>query len=387
MNPLKFMLAMCVSCASLIGTHAQPIPSKLPCRIYIENDEPSSHVQGIAIDQTKGYAYISFTTSLVKYDMNKQTIVGSVKGLTCHLGCMDLDPETGKLYTSVEYKDDAIGKGIYKIMGKELGKRENTFYIGIFDTEKINRKGIDAEKGGVMTTVYLPEVVQFYEDTIMHKGVRTPHRYGCSGIDGISLGPQFGKTDGKKILLVDVAIYGDTKRTDNDYQMLLQFDPKKLDKYAIPLNQSAPHHSGPKKADKRFFVFTGNTTYGIQNLEYDAYTKYWFAAVYKGSKPQYPNYSLFAIDGTKKGCKQILKGFEKVEKGIVVPLAKAGNHHAASDTYGWTFDASTGIESLGNGYFYISKGGKNKDGMQTCDMRLYHFTGNHDKPFEEVDNH
>lgn len=384
MTALRNLFVVCVCLFSSLGVTAQDIPFNLPKHIYIENDEPSSHVQGIAIDKEKGFAYISFTTSLIKYDLNKQAIIGSVKGLTCHLGCMDLDPETGKLYTSVEYKDDAIGKGIYKIMGKELGKRENTFYIGIFDTEKINRRGIDAETGGVMTTVYLPEVVRFYEDTIMYRGKRIAHRYGCSGIDGISLGPQFGKTDGKKVINVDVAIYGDKERDDNDYQMLLQFDPKKIEKYAISLDQKAPHHSGPKKADKRFYIFTGNTAYGIQNLEYDPYTHYWFAAVYKGSKPQYPNYSLFAIDGTQKGVKQHLKGFEKAEKGIVVPLAKAGNHHAASNTYGWNFDASTGIESLGNGYFYISKGGKNKDGLQTCDIRMYRFTGNNDKPFEEV---
>lgn len=381
---MRFILTTCLSVIIFIAANSQSIPGNLPRHIYVENDEPSSHVQGIAFDIKNGYAYMSFTTSLIKYDLNKQEIVGSVKGLTCHLGCMDLDTESGKLYTSVEYKDDAIGKGIYKIMGKELGKRENTFYIGIFDTKKIDRCGIDAETGGVMTTVYLPEVVRFYEDTIIYRGKRIAHRYGCSGIDGISLGHQFGKTEGKQVLNVDVAIYGDKERDDNDYQILLQFDPKKIDKYAIPLDQEAPHHSGPKKADKRFYIYTGNTAYGIQNLEYDPYTHYWFAAVYKGSKPQYPNYSLFAIDGTQKGIKQVLKGFEPKEKGTVIPLAKAGNFHATSGTYGWTFDASTGIESLGGGYFYISKGGKNKEGKQFCDIKMYRYTGNNDKPFEEV---
>ncbi len=363
---------------------AQVAAGNLPRRIYVENTDKSSHVQGVAVDVKRGYAYFSFTTKLIKTDL-KGNILGSVSGLTCHLGCIDLNPENGKLYASIEYKDDEIGRGILQQMGRKLEKRENTFYIGIFDTEKINRLDINAETGGVMKTVFLPEVVSYYEDSVMNQGKKVAHRYGCSGIDGIALGPQFGKTSGKLYLNVDAAVYGDITRTDNDYQVLLQFDPEKLEKYACPLDQAKPHHAGPKKADRKIFVFTGNTEYGIQNLEYDAATHYWLASVYKGKKKQYPNYSLFAIDGTKKAVKQALKGFDKPEKGWVVPLAKAGSCDMESGIYGWKqYVGSTGIESLGNGYFYVSHNGVTKSGFQYCDLRLYKWNGSPEKALEEV---
>lgn len=346
----------------------------------------TSHVQGIAVDVKNGYAYFSFTTELVKTDL-KGNVIGTVTGLTCHLGSLELDTETGKLYASVEYKDDEIGRGIMKRMGKSLGKRENTFYIGIFDTKLINRKNIDAQTGGVMRTVYLPDVVSFYEDSVVNLGHRVAHRYGCSGMDGIALGPDFGKAGkkGKTYLFVAFGIYSDLGRTDNDYQHFLKFDPAELEKYARPLDQSHPHHSGPKHALKHYVAFTGNTNWGIQNLEYDPATHYWFAAVYKGRKPQYPNYSLYAFDGTKKARKEPLKGFDVPEKGYVLSLADAGLTDSETKLRGWNFPlGSTGLEALGGGYFYISKNGKDSEGHETCNLRLYRWNGRNDGPFEEV---
>lgn len=346
----------------------------------------TSHVQGVAVDIKNGYAYFSFTTELVKTDL-QGNVIGTITGLTCHLGCLDLDTESGKLYASVEYKDDAIGKGIMQKMGKSLEKRENTFYIGIFDTKLINRKNIDAQTGGVMRTVYLPEVVSSYEDTVVNLGHRVAHRYDCSGIDGISVGPDFGgvKENGKRYLCVALGSFGNQGRNDNDYQVLLQFDLAKLDKFARPLDQNHPHHSGPKRARRHYFAFTGNTKYGIQNLEYDPATHYWLAAVYKGRKPQYPNYSLYAFDGTKKARKEPLKGFDIPEKGYVLSLADAGLTDSETKLRGWNFPlGSTGLEALGGGYFYISKNGKDSEGRETCNLRLYRWNGRNDGPFEEV---
>lgn len=53
---------------------------------------------------------------------------------------------------------------------------------------------------------------------------------------------------------------------------------------------------GPAGYDEKYFVYTGNTTYGIQNIEYDSYTNGIFAAVYKGKKPEFENYSLFMLE-------------------------------------------------------------------------------------------
>ena len=50
------------------------------------------HVQGIAVDTKKGFVYYSFTTVLVKTDL-QGCVIGSVKGLVGHLGCIDFNVE------------------------------------------------------------------------------------------------------------------------------------------------------------------------------------------------------------------------------------------------------------------------------------------------------
>ena len=72
----------------------------------------------------------------------------------------------------------------------------------------------------------------------------------------------------------------------------------------------------------RCFFYTGNTTYGIQNLEYDPASHHWFAAVYKGKKEAYTNFSLFAIDGSIAPVEMKLKG-RGDEVGKVLFTAKA----------------------------------------------------------------
>ena len=79
----------------------------------------AGHCQGIAVDCEKGYIYCSFTTMLVKIDFDGN-FIGSVTGLCGHLGCIVFSPEDGMVYGSLEYKSDAIGKGI------ELSKSEST---------------------------------------------------------------------------------------------------------------------------------------------------------------------------------------------------------------------------------------------------------------------
>ena len=70
----------------------------------------AGHIQGVAVDTQKGYVYYSYTTQLIKTDL-KGNIIGSVTGLLGHLGDMDFNEDDGRVYGSLEYKNDAIGKG------------------------------------------------------------------------------------------------------------------------------------------------------------------------------------------------------------------------------------------------------------------------------------
>jgi len=303
-----------------------------------------SHVQGIAVDAKREHMYFSFTTCLIKTDM-QGNILGSVTGLAGHLGCIAYNYDDGKVYGSLEYKQDAIGKGILSSLGSNQTLQDG-FYMTIFDVEKIDRLNMDAEKDGVMAAVFLKEVFDDY--------AAPQHRYGCSGIDGTTFAPAFGAKGGKNYLYVAYGIYGDTERTDNDHQVLLQYDISDWAQYARPLNQENMHRCGPDAPTAKYFVFTGNTTYGIQNLEYDPATGMMLAAVYPGKKEQYPNYSMFFFDCAKAPEMRQLPGIGI--EGECLQLASFGECHEATGIRGSRFPhGSTGIASLGNGCFYISQ--------------------------------
>lgn len=303
-----------------------------------------SHVQGIAVDAKREYMYFSFTTCLVKTDM-RGNIVGSVTGLAGHLGCIAYNCDDGKVYGSLEFKRDSIGRGILANLGSARTLRDG-FYMTIFDVEKITRMDMDAEKDGVMTAVYLKEVFDDYS--------APGHRYGCSGIDGTTFAPAFGAESGKNYLYVAYGIYGDTERQDNDHQVILQYDVSGWQHWAKALNQEDMHQSGPAAPDAKYFVFTGNTTYGIQNLEYDPASRTMLAAVYRGKKAQYPNYAMYFIDCTKAPETKMLPGIG--HQGQCLSLAPLGERHEATGIRGSDFPhGSTGIAALGDGSFYISQ--------------------------------
>ena len=345
----------------------------------------AGHIQGITLDTKKEYIYYSYTTILVKADLTGK-VIGYVDGLTGHLGCIDFNDEDGKVYGSLEYKHDTIGKGIAQRLGIEIPK-ENAFYIAVFDVDKIDRLAMDAEKDGIMRAVYLPEVVSDYEG-VGENGL--PHHYACSGIDGTAFGPAFGSgKDGRSILAVSCGIYSDVTRKDNDYQVIRTYDWRKFDAVAQPLTQGAPHHSGVN-CEEKYHLFTGNTEWGIQNLEYDEATGDWFVAVYTGKKPEYPNYPMFVIDGAAAPKEETLRGVVPEETAKVLSLKKTGLTHADSGVSGYTFPyGATGIHSLGNGDFYVSRpqsirinGGKKR--LQMSQIGLYRFTGEAPEGFAPV---
>ena len=258
----------------------------LPNRIT-SPDIPEGHVQGIAVDTERGFVYYSFTTLLLKTDLTGRPL-GSVVRLAGHLGCITFCPEDGNVYGSLEQKHDAIGAGIIRRTGWDPSC-EDAFYLVRFDTDKITRMDMDAEKDGVMTAVYLRDVVRDYRETDEASG--KPHRYGCSGIDGLGYGPAFSApADSSKKFMVCYGVYGDTSREDNDCQVISQYDPTVFAAFAKPLNQSLPHHSGPDHYEERYFFYTGNTVYGVQNLEYEPSRRQWLVAVYRGQKETFTNF-------------------------------------------------------------------------------------------------
>lgn len=342
----------------------------------------AGHIQGIAVDAKQEYIYYSYTTMLIKTD-REGNIVGTVTGLLGHLGDLDYNAADGRVYGSLEYKNDAIGRGILN-MEKSTRKLDNAFYIAIFDVDRINRVGMDAERDGIMTTVYLPTVLEDYLAKVTTLEGEKEHRLGCSGIDGVAFGPKFGSTSSKEYLTVAYGVYSDKSRSDNDYQVLLQYDVAGWKKYERPLSQDNMHQMGPKKPSAQYFALTGNTNYGVQNLEYDAYTRSWLMAVYKGSKEQYPNYSLFAVDASAQPVKQPLQGIPYIKKGLVVPLKQAGLQDEKTGIRGWMWGVgSTGMASLGDGYFYFSHN-YNSEAGQGSKIRLYRYSGRADQAFDEV---
>ncbi|MPT46942.1 MAG: hypothetical protein E2598_00790 [Sphingobium sp.] len=339
----------------------------------------SGHVQGIAVDVQGGYIYYSFTNLLAKYDFNGR-LIGTLVGWTGHLGDMDFNPADAKVYGSLEYKKD------------------KAFYIAIIDGEKLNRIGIEAGKSDILRTVYLPEVTHDYAADMDGDGKfdgdignTADHRYGTSGIDGVSFGPAFGRADGPRYLTVAYGIYGNTERSDNDHQILLQYDISDWARYASPLTEQAPHHNGPATTAGKYFVRTGNSSYGVQNLAYDDGLKCWFMGVYQGKKPTFPNYLLFAVDAKAQPVKADLIGVtalnstEKWEQGLVIPLAQDGLNDAATAIRGWNQKADVGFQPVGNGLFYIAKNSNgisnNGKGWQSADITLMRWTGDAQAPF------
>ena len=332
----------------------------------------ASHVQGIAVDKKNGFIYWSYATQLVKTDLHGE-VLGTVTGILGHLGCLAFNEEDGKVYGSLEYSDDDIHEGIMRIMHSDR-KFDVAFFVAVFDGEKIDRVGMDMTESGVMEAILLPKVVDDY--TAVVDGKR--HRWGCSGIDGVTFGPAFGKTGGEIFLTVAYGIYGDTTRTDNDYQILHQYSMDSVRKYKTLFSQDNMPQEGPLP-DREYFIRTGNTVHGVQNLCWDPSSRNWLMFVYRGKKSQYPNGNLYIADGRKEPAP-----LEGVDGAMEVPLLKKGAFHKESGVHYWeTKFGSTGTAALGDGYFYMAESGK-RFGLRTAVIHLMRWTGKTPNPFEEV---
>ncbi len=338
--------------------------ASLPRSIY-SGAYNTGHCQGIAIDRERKYLYYSFTTALVKTDLSGR-VVGWVKGLLGHLGCICFNDADGRVYGSLEYKNDAIGKGILGRLGEDAV--ENAFYAAIFDVERIDRPDMDAASDGIMTVSYLREVVQDYEAEVCVDGQTLPHRHGCSGIDGTTIAPRPNGSDIRD-LYVAYGVYSDVNRTDNDNQVILRYSLEEIAATAAPIDQRHMHRNGPAAPLEKLLVPTGNTTYGIQNLEYDPFTGKFLAAVYPGRKPAYPNDPFFVIDPARTPVSGT---------GDAFPVSAWNTFQGFPFRYG-----DTGMIALGEGYYYFSHHGRTAEGLWDTTVRLYRWDGVH--PFVPVE--
>ncbi len=337
----------------------------------------AGHCQGIAVDEQRGHIYYSFTTMLLKTDRQGK-VLGSVTGLLGHLGCLTFNEADGRVYGSLEYKMDEIGRGILEREGVQR-QLPNAWYIAIFDGSQINRKGMDYSE--VMTAVYLPTVVDDYEATVEGRA----QRYGCSGIDGVSFGPAFGSADGQRYLTCAYGIRGDTTRTDNDYQVLLQYDITDWKTgYEQLLGQDSLHQSGPAQPNGKYFAYTGNTNWGVQNLVYDVRHNWWMLFVYPGKKSSFTNHSLYVVDGTVTPQEALLKGMPHAEKGKALTLLMQGLYDERTGIYGWeSTHGALGATALSDGTFYLVHPTQSQEG-EGAELHRYEWTGEVPTPFREV---
>jgi len=332
------------------------------------------------VDKANGWVYFSFTDRLIKMDLSGK-LIGSVTGIVGHLGDLDL-AEDGKIYGSLEYKSDAIRKNIKTEAGVKI-TNEDGFYIAILDGSRIVRPNMDAEKEDMIRTVYLREVVDDFTAKVKDGNVERLHRFACSGIDGVALAPAIGSTNvTKKFLYVAYGVFGDTARTDNDQQVILKYDVSEWGRYQQKLLPYKPHHSGPKKPLEKYFVKTGSTQWGIQNLAYDPYSGNLFAAVYRGTKAHLPNYDLFVIDGRKKPVKTRIPFNNKSIKVKTLSLLDTGPKEPTTGIRGWFSRwGATGLCPLGDGLFYISHNSKTKEGQQQTTLHKYKWVGDSQSAF------
>lgn len=337
MKRFAFIFALVSVCLSISAA-----PVGRPDHIYVGNQP--GHVQGIAYDKSTGHMYMSFTTNFLVVDKDGN-VIASVDRIHGHLGAMTFDPQSRKVYASLECKDDEIGAPISNRLG-QAHYTQSAFYVAEIDVDAIDGLNVPMDK--VMTRHEIVPANDDYNAEVEVDGKVLKHRFGCSGIDGVTVGPGFA-SDKDTYLYVAYGIYSDTTRTDNDYQILLQY---RLNDFSKPVRQ--------------IFVKTGNTSYGVQNLAYDSFSGKMLMAVYRGKKSAYHNYSHFTVDMSRRLKKERLEGVPYVRGKVLTARV--------CDAWDYKY-GSTGLCPLGDGWWYVTEPSSRKgsDGKKynNCDARLY----------------
>ena len=238
---------------------------------YIRVVNQNWHMQGFS--SGGGHMYFSFTDSLVKTTLSG-TVRAQVQIRGGHLG--DIDWHDGDIYASFLAEplpgrvwDDWNGFALYIFDGDDLHLKR-----------KVNMDICDSYK------------------SIAGKPAATR---GFNAIDGAAFGREPGT--GRERLFIACALRDGEKYAD---QIILQCTPD-------------------GEYEKEYHIHTGNTVFGIQNLDYDAETgDFWFST-YNRNSPYQPAETLFRIGSD---------------------LAKVKEKFCFSSPYGF--------ECLGGGRYYAS---------------------------------
>lgn len=294
------------------------------------------HCQGMAIDIYKGYVYYSYTDTFVKCDL-EGNVVGTITGIKGHLGDVCFNESDGRIY------------GSYNPPGKKA------LYTAIIDVDNLNKTGLKAVDCGLIRTVHLKEVFKDFSATVKIKQTQFKRRYGVSGTDGVCFGPSFSTGKGS-YFTVACGLTPQTNRSDNNYQILIQYNVKNWwDHYSRPLSFTEFHHSGPDKHNGKFFVYTGNTNYGVQTMTYCKELNLWFLNVYPTTKNTFKKYNMYIVDGDVRPWKEILKGQpERNDEQYVLALYQDGEKDKKTGIYGWYASlGNKGMTYISDGLFYI----------------------------------
>lgn len=376
----RFFAAAVLDLALVFCARAQEY-GDLPREIYVEQGK--NHVQGIEYDAAAGKMYFSFTTSFVVTDLHGK-VIGSIDRIQGHLGDMTFDAEERKVYASLECKDDEVGASL-----SAFAKGNSKFYVAVIDVDKVTETGMDSEDNEAFKVAYIHEATKDYNSVVSHCGKELRHAYGCSGIDGVAIAPKAGRSGGKNFLYVAYGIYSDTARTDNDYQVLLRYDMRRLASKAVKVKFGSFYSEGLRRPAEKYFVFTGNTAYGVQNLAYDSSSGKMLMAVYRGQKSGFANFSHFAFDIAVRPKKDYLQGvdYENSRHAVIAssgePVQEESFRRDGAEggsvsltlrpVPGFSFKyGSTGMCPIGDGLVYLSQNGRNPDnGKEYCRAVLY----------------
>lgn len=308
----------------------RPWAAQLPTDIdTAEKYGGGSHMQGLCVDDAHRFLYISYTDSLVKWDLKNNCFYGAINGFGAgsfeavggaHIGCLAY--HQGKIYGSLEYKDP--GKKFFLITFDE-----NAFSKGRCLHIQRHEDGTPRQNGlSGVNAILLREPTEDFRaplddgdritspDGFAENEVCLGHRFGCSGIDGLTFGTLPGAPKGPEYLFVAYGIYGQdreharwTARYDNNYNILRAYDLSRLTpQQDLPFTYQRGLHPAYRpeealSAADTLFVWTGTTKYGVQNLEFEPESgnlllftyilaKLWNRAIYDGN-------ALFVVDGQK----------------------------------------------------------------------------------------